>query len=64
MNSYFIQREGGKLYGTIKTGQQEYGAEFILNGSKSSIVNPKRTFSYITGEVCIKVIKHIPCPTV
>jgi hypothetical protein len=44
MNSYFIQRDGGRLYSTTKTGQQEYGVEFVLNGSKLSFTNPKRTF--------------------
>jgi hypothetical protein len=24
INSYFIQREGGRLYGITKTGQHEY----------------------------------------
>jgi hypothetical protein len=44
MNSNFIQRHCGWLYGTSKMGQQKYGAEFILNGSKMSVTNPKRTF--------------------
>jgi hypothetical protein len=44
MNSYFIQRDGGRLYDTAKTGQQKYGVEFVLNQSKSSIANLKRTF--------------------
>jgi hypothetical protein len=44
MNSNFIQRYGGRLYGIAKTDQQEYDAELVLNGSKPSIVNPKRTF--------------------
>jgi glutathione peroxidase-family protein len=44
MNSYFIQREGGSLYEIKKASQQEYGVEFVLNGSKSSITNPMRTF--------------------
>jgi hypothetical protein len=44
MNSNFIQRDGGRLYGTTKTGQQEYGVEFFLNGSKLSVANPKWTF--------------------
>jgi hypothetical protein len=44
MNSYFTQREGGRLYGTARTDQQEYGAEFELNGSKPSVANPKRIF--------------------
>jgi hypothetical protein len=43
-NSYFIQRDGGRLYDTAKTGQQEFGAEFVLNGSKPSVGNPKQTF--------------------
>jgi hypothetical protein len=34
MNSYFIQRDGRRLYGTEKTGQQKYGVDFVLNGSK------------------------------
>jgi hypothetical protein len=41
MNSNFIQRDGGRLYGTTETGQQEYGAEFVLIGSKSYVANPK-----------------------
>jgi hypothetical protein len=44
MNSNFIQRDGGRLYGTVKMGQQEYGGEIVLNGSKPSITNPKRIF--------------------
>jgi hypothetical protein len=44
MNSNFIQRDGGRLYDTAKTGQQEYDAELVLNGSKPSVANPKRTF--------------------
>jgi hypothetical protein len=37
VNSNFIQRDGGRLYGTTKTGQQEYGAELVLNGSNPSV---------------------------
>jgi hypothetical protein len=44
MNSYFMQRECGRLYRTAKTNQQEYGVEFVLNGLKSSVSNPKLTF--------------------
>jgi hypothetical protein len=44
MNSNFIQIDGGRLYDTAKMGQQEYGAEFVQNGSKPSVANPKRTF--------------------
>jgi hypothetical protein len=44
MNSNLIQRDGGRLYDTVKMGQQEYGAEFVLNGSKPSVTNLKRTF--------------------
>jgi hypothetical protein len=44
MNSNFIQRDGDRLYGTAKMSQQEYSAELLLNGSKPSIANPKRTF--------------------
>jgi hypothetical protein len=44
MNSNFIQRDGGRFYGTAKTSQQEYGVELVLNGSKPSVANPKRTF--------------------
>jgi hypothetical protein len=36
-----IQRDGGRLYDTTKMGQQEYGVEFVLNGSKPSIANLK-----------------------
>jgi hypothetical protein len=44
MNSNLIQRDGGRLYDIAKMGQQEYGAEFVLNASKSSVANSKRTF--------------------
>jgi hypothetical protein len=44
MNSNFKQRDGGRLYGTAKMGQQEYAVELVLNGSKPSITNPKFTF--------------------
>jgi hypothetical protein len=44
VNSNFIQRDGSKLYDTINTSQQDYGAESVLNGSKSYVGNPKRTF--------------------
>jgi hypothetical protein len=44
MNSYFMQRESSRFYRTAKTSQQEYGAEFELNESMSSVTNPKRTF--------------------
>jgi hypothetical protein len=44
MNSYFIQKEGGRLYVTTKIGHQQYGVEFVLNGSKPIVNNPKRTF--------------------
>jgi hypothetical protein len=32
------------LYGRTKMGQQEYDAEFVLNGSKTFVANPKWTF--------------------
>jgi hypothetical protein len=41
MNSNLIQRDGGRLYDTVKTGQQEYGVELVLNGSKPYVANPK-----------------------
>jgi hypothetical protein len=44
MNSNFIQRDGGRLYDTAKTGQHEYGVEFVLNVSKLSVANLKRAF--------------------
>jgi hypothetical protein len=44
MNSYFIQKEGGRLYVTTKIGHQQYGVEFVLHGSKPFVDNPKRTF--------------------
>jgi hypothetical protein len=44
MNLNFIQRDGGKLYDTVKMGQQEYGAELVLNESKPPIANPRQTF--------------------
>jgi hypothetical protein len=44
INSNFIQRDVGRLYGIANTGQQEYGARLVLNRSKVSVVNPKQTF--------------------
>jgi hypothetical protein len=44
INSDFIQRDVGRLYGTTKMSEQEYGAEFVLNGSNLSVINPMRTF--------------------
>jgi hypothetical protein len=54
MNSYFMQREGGRLYGIAKMGQQEYGEVFVLNGEKSSVTDAN--ISRITCEVCVKVV--------
>jgi hypothetical protein len=42
--SYFMQREGGRLYGIAKTGQQEYDATLILYGENPSVAIPMRTF--------------------
>jgi hypothetical protein len=42
--SYFIQREGGRLYGIVKTGQQDYDATLILWGENPPIANPMCTF--------------------
>jgi hypothetical protein len=39
-----MQIEGGRLYGIQKTGQQEYGVAFVLNGEKPSVDNSMRTF--------------------
>jgi hypothetical protein len=44
MNSNLIQRDGGRLYNTAKMSQQEYDAEFVLNGSKPFVAIPKRIF--------------------
>jgi hypothetical protein len=44
MKSYFIQREGGRLYVIGKMNQQEYGAAIVLNGEKPSVANPMQTF--------------------
>jgi hypothetical protein len=44
MNSYFIQRDGGRLYGTTKMSQQKYGVEFVPNESKSYVTNLKQIF--------------------
>jgi hypothetical protein len=44
INPNFIQRDGGRLYDTTKMGHQEYDVEFVLNGSKTSVANPKQTF--------------------
>src|SRR5687767_10316103 len=39
-----MQRAGGRLYGTAKTGQHEYDVAVRLNGEKPSVAKPKRTF--------------------
>jgi hypothetical protein len=44
MNSYFIQRDGGRLYDTTNMGHQEYGPKSALNGSKPYVPNLMRTF--------------------
>jgi hypothetical protein len=44
MKSYFIEREGGRLYKIVKTDQQEYVVAFVLNNEKSFVTNPMRTF--------------------
>jgi hypothetical protein len=50
--SYFIQREGERLYGIVKTDQQEYNAALILYGENPSITNPMRIF-------CASLVKSI-----
>jgi hypothetical protein len=42
--SYFMQREGGRLYEIAKTGQQGYDAALVLYGENPSVANPMRTF--------------------
>jgi hypothetical protein len=42
--SYFMQREGGRLFGIAKTGQQEYDTTLILYGVNPSVANPMHTF--------------------
>jgi hypothetical protein len=44
MNSYFMQREGGRLYRIVNTDQQEYGAAFVLNSEMPSLTNPMQKF--------------------
>jgi hypothetical protein len=40
INSYFMQREGGRLYGTANMGQQEYDAVLSPKGVKLSVASP------------------------
>ena len=40
INSYFMQRAGGRLYGMAMIGQHEYDATVILNGVKPSVSKP------------------------
>jgi hypothetical protein len=42
--SYFMQREGGRFYGIVKIGQQEYDVALILYGVNPSVANLMRTF--------------------
>jgi hypothetical protein len=39
INSYFMQRQDGRLYGIAKIGQQEYNALLLLKGMKPSNAN-------------------------
>jgi hypothetical protein len=39
MNSYFIQRAGGRLYVVANTDQHEY-VGVVLKGVKPSVANP------------------------
>jgi hypothetical protein len=42
--SYFMQREGERLYGIAKMGQQEYDVALILYGRNPSVAIPMCTF--------------------
>jgi hypothetical protein len=44
INSYFMQRAGGRLYNMAMLGYHEYDATVILNGVKPSVAKPIRTF--------------------
>jgi hypothetical protein len=44
INSYFMQRKGGRLYGTANTVQQEYDVALSSKGVKPSVTSPMRTF--------------------
>jgi hypothetical protein len=44
VNPSFRHTFGGRLYGMMKTSQQEYGLLSVLYALKSSIDKPRRTF--------------------
>jgi hypothetical protein len=44
INSYFMQREEGRLYGTTNMGQQEYDDALSPKGVKPSVASPIQTF--------------------
>jgi hypothetical protein len=44
INSYFMQREGGRLYGTTNMGHQEEDDVLLLKGVKPSVTSPMRIF--------------------
>ena len=44
INSYFIQREGGRLYEITKTNQHEYDDAIWPKGVKPSVASPIQTF--------------------
>jgi hypothetical protein len=41
--SYFMEREGGRLYAIAKMGQQEYDTTLILYDDNPSVTNPMLT---------------------
>jgi hypothetical protein len=49
MYSYFMQREGGRLYGIAKIGQQEYDATLVLLGENPFVANPNAHIPRIHG---------------
>jgi hypothetical protein len=57
MNSYFMQREGGRLYRTSKTDQQEYAWCDVCTERVEDIRRqPHANIFDITDEVYIKVV--------
>jgi hypothetical protein len=61
INSYFIQREGGRLYGIAKTDQHEYDDVIWPKGVKPLVASLIRTFLISLGsldQTCLKSSKH------
>jgi hypothetical protein len=61
INSYFIQREGGRLYGITNTSQHEYDDAIWPKGVKPSVARPIQTVLCSTtslDQTCREPSKH------